>query len=105
MKSSPRKHPQRIGDVLSELMARRGFARVQSGAACEAAWRTAAGEFFARQTRAGQVRRGVLEVIVSNSTIMQELVYRKADIVAELARLLPDETIGDLRFRVGPIEA
>ena len=105
MKSSRTGRPQRIGDVLSELMARRGFARVQSGAACEAAWRSAAGEFFARQTRAGPVRRGVLEGGVAHSTLMPELVFRKADIVAELARLLPDESIGDLRFRVGPIEA
>ena len=96
--------PQRIGDVLGDLMARRGFARVSAAAASEEAWRAAAGAFFASSTRAGQVRRGVLEVLVANSTLMQELVFRKADILAELARTLPDEKITDLRFRVGRIE-
>ena len=43
--------PKAIGDVLSELMARRGYARVQSAAAYDAAWREAAGPLAAKYTR------------------------------------------------------
>ena len=39
--------PQTIGNVLSELMSRRGYARVQSAAAYDAAWREAAGPLAA----------------------------------------------------------
>lgn len=96
--------PQAIGNVLSELMARRGFARVQSVAALEDAWRAAAGPLAAQYTRVGQLRRGALEVVVANSTLVQELGFQKADLLAALAQLLPDETIKNLRFRVGSIE-
>jgi predicted nucleic acid-binding Zn ribbon protein len=95
--------PQRIGEILSQLMARRGYARVQSGGACGAAWREAAGEPLAACTRATSVRRGVLEVLVSNSTMIQEIGFQKAALIKRLADLLPDEKIRDLKLRVGPI--
>jgi predicted nucleic acid-binding Zn ribbon protein len=85
-------------------MARRGFARVQAAEGLAAAWRKAAGEALARQTRVGQVRRGTLEVLVANSTLMQELGYRREALLADLARLAPDEGIAALRFRVGRVD-
>ncbi|MEN6367439.1 MAG: DUF721 domain-containing protein [Thermoguttaceae bacterium] len=96
--------PQAIGNVLSELMARRGFARVQSAGAYEAAWREAAGAMIARYTRVGPLRRGTLEVIVANSTLVQELGFQKSQLLKNLAELLPDEGIEGLRFRVGNIQ-
>ena len=96
--------PQAIGGVLSELMARHGYARVQSAAAYDAAWREAAGPLAAAYTRVGLLRRGTLEVVVANSTLVQELGFQKSALVKSLARLLPDEGIESLRFRVGSIE-
>lgn len=95
--------PKPIGDVLAELMARRGFARVQATAALEAAWREAAGALIAEHTRVGAVKRGKLEIIVANSILLQELGYQKADLLAALAKELPDENIQDIRFRVGSV--
>lgn len=95
--------PQPIGDVLAELLARRGYARVQSGTACADAWREAAGEALAAHSRATQVRRGVLDVTVRHSTLVQEIGYQKRAILARLGELLPDEKIRDLKFRVGPL--
>jgi len=96
--------PQTIGNVLSELMARRGFARVQSGEACGAAWREAAGPMASKYSRPGQLRAGTLEVIVANSTLMQELGFQKAALLQSLEKLLPDGGIKNLRFRVGNLE-
>lgn len=95
--------PQRIGDVLAQLLARRGYARVRSGGACAEAWRQAAGERLASSTRATGVRRGVLEVLVENSTLVQEMNFEKRALISRLAELLPDENIRDVRFRVGPV--
>jgi len=95
------KGPETIGNILSELMARRGFARIQSTEALETAWRQAAGPLAAQYTRVGSIRRGVLEIIVANSTLVQELGYQKQEILAELQQLLPDEAIKCLRFKVG----
>ncbi|HQU46356.1 MAG: hypothetical protein B7Z73_10460 [Planctomycetia bacterium 21-64-5] len=101
--TGPRR-PQKVGDVLAELMARRGYARQQASANYDAAWREAAGELLARQTRVGVVRRGALEVTVANSVLLQELTFQKQTILGQLSRLLPDERIDKLRLRVGPIE-
>jgi predicted nucleic acid-binding Zn ribbon protein len=95
--------PQPIGDVLAELLARRGYARMQSGEACAEAWASAAGEPLAAHSRAVQVRRGVLEVRVRHSALVQEIGYQKRAILERLSTLLPDEKIHDLKFRVGPL--
>jgi predicted nucleic acid-binding Zn ribbon protein len=97
-------NPRPIGSILSELMARRGYARVQSGRAYEAAWRQAAGELAARYTQVGALRRGALEVIVVNSTLVQELTFQKPALLRRLTQLLPDERLQDLRFRVGSLD-
>lgn len=97
------REPQHISDVLPRLMARRGYGRVQSAGACAEAWQKAAGQRVAACTRATAVRRGVLEVLVSNSTMVQEITFQKRALLAQLAELLPDENIRDLRFRVGPL--
>jgi predicted nucleic acid-binding Zn ribbon protein len=99
----PSGQPQRIAEVLSDLLARRGYARVQSGDACAVAWRQAAGEVVAACTRATQVRRGVLEVLVDSSMMVQEIGFQKPALIKRLADLLPDENIRDLKLRVGPI--
>jgi predicted nucleic acid-binding Zn ribbon protein len=96
--------PKAIGNILSELLARRGYARVQAGGQCAEAWKEAAGASLASASRAGQVRRGVLEVLVQNSTLVQELSFEKIRLLSKLAELVPDENIRDLKFRVGPID-
>jgi len=96
--------PKRIGDVLAELMARRGFARVRSAQAYEAAWREAVGPLAAAYTRLGALRRGTLEVVVANSTLVQEFGFQKRELLKTLTRLLPHQGIRNLRFRVGVIE-
>ena len=95
--------PQRIGDVLAELMARRGYAREQSFERYAEVWRRVAGDVLAACSRATQVRRGVLEVLVSNSTMIQEIAFQKSDLVKRLADALPEENIRDLKLRVGPV--
>jgi predicted nucleic acid-binding Zn ribbon protein len=101
----PVAYPKPIADILSQLIARRGYARQQSTAALETAWRQAVGEQFARTTRVGSVRRGVLEVTVANNLVSQELGFQKADLTRRLQQLAPDETITNIRFRVGSMAA
>ena len=96
--------PERIADILAQLMARRGFARVQGAAAYQSAWNEAAGPLGAKHSRVGQLKRGVLEVVVSNSALIQEFGFQKSDILKTLNRLLPDHGIKDIRFRLGAIK-
>ncbi len=96
--------PKPIGNIVAELLARRGYGRLQAADAWAGAWQEAAGPTLAGQSRAGQVRRGVLEVWVTNSTLVQELSFEKARLLKTLTRLVPEEKIRDLKFRVGPID-
>jgi hypothetical protein len=96
--------PERISDILTQLMSRRGFARVRGAEAYQAAWNEAAGSLGAQYSRAGQLKRGTLEIVVANSTLIQEFGFQKADMLVTLNRLLPDHNIKDLRFRLGAIE-
>ena len=95
--------PRQIGDVLAQLIARRGYARQQSSAALEAAWREAAGGELAATTRAGALRRGTLEVLVSSNLVAQELGFQHDELIARLQKLSPETKISKLRFRVGNI--
>jgi predicted nucleic acid-binding Zn ribbon protein len=92
--------PRALGEILTELMARRGFARVQAASQTEDVWREVAGP-LAEQSRVGSARRGVLEVIVASSLLAQEIGFQKAALVQALRARLPDEGIKDLRVRVG----
>jgi predicted nucleic acid-binding Zn ribbon protein len=96
--------PKAIGNILAELMARRGYAQVQAASQCTEAWREAAGELLSRHSRAVQIKRGVLEVMCSNSTMLQEMSFQKAALLKRLAELLPQDQIRDLKFRVGSIQ-
>jgi len=96
--------PKPIGNIVAELLARRGYGRVQAADVCAAAWQQAVGAPLATKSRAGQVRRGVLEVWVQNSTLVQELSFEKTRLLETMAQLVPDEKIRDLKFRVGPID-
>ena len=97
------RHPKPIASIVSELMARQGYTRVQSARAYDEAWREAAGELIAEYTRVGSLRHGRLEVVVENSTLLQELTFQKPALLKLLTRLMPDEMLKDLRFRVGNI--
>jgi predicted nucleic acid-binding Zn ribbon protein len=93
-----------MADVVSGLLARRGYGQLKSTAEYTRAWLEATGPTLGPQTRAGNIRRGVLEVVVSNSSVLQELTFRKKQLLKKLTELVPTQKIRDLRFRVGAIQ-
>jgi predicted nucleic acid-binding Zn ribbon protein len=96
--------PRPIADVVSQLLARRGYARIQSAFEFEQAWKQAAGEVMSTHTRPGNVKRGVLEITVRNSSVLQELTFQKKQLLTKLQTLTTDQPIRDLRFRVGAVD-
>jgi|EndMetStandDraft_5_1072996.scaffolds.fasta_scaffold1107563_1 hypothetical protein len=96
--------PEKLGEILARLVAQRGYARVSVDTNLADVWRSAAGDAMARYTRAGAIRRGTLEILVANSTLVQELGFQKQTLLEKLGRLLPDEKLKDLRFKVGRID-
>jgi predicted nucleic acid-binding Zn ribbon protein len=95
--------PKRIGEVVSGLLARNGYAHAAAHQQCAAAWQEAVGEKLAADSRVGNLRGGVLEVVVRNSIVLQELTFQKRQVTEKLTILLPELRLRGLRFRVGAI--
>jgi len=103
VQSAVRRHrPKQIANVLSELIASRGYAQVQSNEGLATAWGEAAGP-LAKFTRAVGIRRGKLEVISTSSTLLQELRLQEHELLARLSQLLPHEQITGLKLKTGAI--
>jgi predicted nucleic acid-binding Zn ribbon protein len=97
------RQPKPIADLIAQVVQKRGYAQVRAAGQWNDAWRDAAGEQFAAVTEVGPLRRGVLEVTVANSLVMQELSFEKERILEHLKTARPDAGIKQLRFRVGRI--
>lgn len=81
-------------------MARAGYDRQQAADALATAWQEAAPVTLRGASQAGVVRRGVLEVFVSHSALIQELGFHKQQVLDRLRGLLPDSGITDIRCRL-----
>jgi predicted nucleic acid-binding Zn ribbon protein len=93
-----------LSDVLNELFTARGYSRLEARRELEDAWRATVGEAIFRQTRLGELRRGVLNVTVAHSTLLEELAaFRKPGLLAALRAGVRANAIQDIRFRVGTI--
>jgi len=98
------KRPKQIGNVIAQLVQRKGYAQVRAAGERDEAWRKSVGEPLVVSTRVAGIRRGVFEVLVANSLMMQELTFRKEELLSDLRDRLPEEGIKQLRFRLGNIE-
>jgi predicted nucleic acid-binding Zn ribbon protein len=98
------RRPKQIRNVIAQLITARGYGRIQADADFAAAWRGAIGDTLAEYTVPGRLKRGVLEITVSNSIVIQELTFQKQTILAALREQCPDAKIRDLKFRIGAIK-
>src|SRR5262245_20416735 len=94
--------PERISEVLSRLFTERGWGRHQERTRLERVWAEVAGAEIASQTRVGAMRRGVVEIEVTNSALLQELAgFHKRRLLEALKSKLSGAAPKDLRFRAG----
>ncbi len=96
--------PKRLSEVLGELAGSSGFGRVLASAEWETAWRRVVGSEIASQTAVRLPRAGRLEVVVTHPVLLQELSFRKEELLAGLRRELPHQKLSDLRFRLGVVD-
>ncbi|MBY0524993.1 MAG: DUF721 domain-containing protein [Gemmataceae bacterium] len=97
--------PELLGEVLSRLFTARGWGRQQERLRLEEAWAEAVGAEHARHTSVAGLRRGILEVVVANASLLQELAhFHKRRLLAQLRQRLPKNPITDLRFRAGVVK-
>jgi predicted nucleic acid-binding Zn ribbon protein len=98
--------PAKMDRLVSELLTRRGYARVKAASQLTDLWRDVAGERIAGMTVAGTIRRGMLEVTCKNSAVMQEVAFQKHSLVTKLNQKMgsqgnqENQQIKDLKLRV-----
>lgn len=104
MSNPTHRGPRPLSAVLGELFTVRGYGRLYARQELETAWNKAVGEPYCHQTRLGEVRRGVLNVTVAHSTLLEELSsFRKSLLLKALCSNAPATVIRDIRFRVGSV--
>ena len=105
MANANHRAPRPLSEILGELFALRGYGRLRALSELEKVWNTAVGEPDSRQTRLGELRRGILNVSVGHPTLLEELVvFRKPALLQALRRSNTGTTIHDIRFHVALIE-
>ena len=95
--------PHSAGDLISKLIARRGFTQMQFNDELQTVWQDVAGPQMAGRTQATVIRRGALEVIVDSSPALQQLAFDKSRLLRQIQDKLPHAGIRSIRFRVGSV--
>lgn len=98
-----RRRPKRTGDIIAQMMARQGYGQTTSNDELNEAWEIAAGPKFTQNTKAGHIRRGILEVYVASSSAMNMLSFQKKQLLSAMQQQLPQNKITDLRFKLGNV--
>ena len=95
------KGPQHLSLALSELIAFRGYVRVEGDAQLQSAWADAVGKTIARQTRAVAIRRGVLHISVDHAPLLSELAgFYRQTFLAKLQELHGHLNIREVKFKL-----
>jgi len=94
------KHPQRMRDLLSPLVAHLTVARRPSAEEVDQLWRKLVGSKAARHSRPTSLRRGELLVAVDTSVWLWSLSFQRQRLVEELQAAWGHETVSAIRFRM-----
>ena len=89
--------------LINHLLARKGFAQQETANEFQSAWNEIVEPKMQKYTSVGTLKRGVLEVIVTNSSVSQHLQFKKQGLLEQLQEKYPKNNIRDIRFRIGTV--
>ncbi|MFM9965766.1 MAG: DUF721 domain-containing protein [Planctomycetaceae bacterium] len=93
--------PHHVSKVLAELIALKGLARVHGTEQLQQAWQTVAGEEIGRQSRVLSLTRGVLNVGVGSSAVLNEVVgFHKAALLGQMQQRFAHLKVREIKFRL-----
>jgi predicted nucleic acid-binding Zn ribbon protein len=93
--------PQSLGDVVTRLVALRGYGQPGGQRELARLWRDAAGPDIERHTRVIGLRKGSLLIGVGNAALLSELAaFHKHDLLEKVQEASQDAAIRDLKFRL-----
>lgn len=93
--------PLPLSSALSELIALRGYARVEEHRQYYAAWKAVANSDWAARTNISRVSRGQMIIEVDNGPLLSELTgFHAAELLQRLQQEYPQLNIKGLKFRL-----
>lgn len=90
-----------IGKIIRQALARSGLSQTQAAQQLLQAWQQVAGPALAAASRPGNISRGVLQIHVRDSSVLQELHLCRKQLLQALQQAMPQLNLRDLRGRVG----
>jgi hypothetical protein len=95
-------YERRVGDLVQRVLRRVGIPEQSSHEQMAAQWESLVGPFLAAQSRPTALRRGVLEVSVTQSAVRYELERQwKRKVLARLQETFGRDRVKDVRFIPG----
>lgn len=95
-----RKEPEPLSKAIAKVIVARGLADQQSDQSLKKLWRDVAGDTIAGLTRVVRLRRGVLEIGVTNPAMLNELEGFRKQTLNEAMRKHSGNDVRELRFRL-----
>ncbi len=96
------RRPSTPARLIPKIIASSGIGNQQAASETAAAWQQVAGTQWSTCSLAGLVRRGHLEVTVTDSMVLQQLTFQQTELLNGMNRLLPAAKLKGIRFRVDP---
>lgn len=95
--------PVPIGSVIEKILSERKPKTAAGVARVFQLWERAVGEVIAANARPAAFKDKLLLVHVNSSPWLHQLQFLKEDIIKKVNTALQDETIEDIKFKVGPL--
>lgn len=95
--------PKQAGNLVNQLMARRGIAQQQYNNELASTWDQVVGPQWNQLTKPANLNRGVLEILVANSLVNQQLTFEKKKLLEKMKQAMPEMNLKALRFSVGNV--
>ncbi len=94
--------PEPIGDILTRLFTSRGWTRRLERQRLESLWTDICPESYRSDSRVLSLKRGILEIEVRSTVLMQELAqFHERSLLAKLQTKLANPKLKKIKFRLG----
>ncbi|MEQ9406168.1 MAG: DUF721 domain-containing protein [Fuerstiella sp.] len=99
MSDLPFGQPARLGQLLQNVVRKKGLAEESNRQKLDDAWRKAAGQRVAARSHVRRLQGGILEIGVTNGAILEELTcYLQHELLPAVQQLHADPPINSLKF-------
>ncbi|HSG26841.1 MAG TPA: DUF721 domain-containing protein [Candidatus Krumholzibacterium sp.] len=97
---SPEKKPERTADILRRVLRNMGLEGRMDWARLRTEWADVVGETVASRCRPGEVRGGILFILVENNVWMQEIAFHRETIIRRIRDRFPGLGVREIRMLI-----